>query len=133
MKSQSIQQFAIVKEDSASAFEGTLNARIRELSAFYPTVTFSESDPFFARISYKETVMIPETIVDRYELGGTRFHCEDCPSFQPILKADGTEDGRVKYGDCEFSRQGRTYKDSDCCEQFYTMLENGRIGLCWKR
>ena len=61
MKSKSIQQFAIVRSDSASAFEGELNARIMELSDKNPIVKF---DGLTAYISYTETVRIPEDTSD---------------------------------------------------------------------
>ena len=129
MKSKSIQQFAIVRSDSASAFEGELNARIMELSDKNPIVKF---DGLTAYISYTETVRIPEDTSDEYELKGVSFRCEDCPMFDPILKEGGTEDRRVRYGNCELSKYGRTMRDSRACEQLFTMIQNGRVGLCWK-
>lgn len=133
MRSESIQQFAIVKEDSAVIFEEKLNARIKELKHNHPVVTFNESDPFYARICFTETTSIPEDIMDVYELGGIKFRCEDCPAFEPILNKDDTENRRVRYGNCEFSRMGRTFKDSVCCEHLFQMIESGRIGLCWQK
>lgn len=129
MKCKSIQLFAIVRSDSASAFEGELNARIMELSDKNPIVKF---DGLTAYISYTETVKIPEDICDEYELQGAKFRCEDCPMFEPIRKEDGTEDRRVRYGNCELAKYGRTMKDSPACEQLFTMIQNGRVGLCWK-
>ena len=133
MRSESIQQFAIVKEDSAAAFEGALNARIRELSHEKPVVLFSESDPFLARIQYSELVRVPETKSDEFSLKGMTFHCSDCPEFCPIVKADGTEDRRLSYGECQYAHLGRTYKDSEACDLLFEMIRNGRIGLCYKR
>ena len=133
MKCKSIQQFAIVSADSAPSFEGQLNARVMELSDKNPVVKFVESDPLFARISYNETVKIPEDVGDEYELKGVAFRCEDCPMFTPILKEDGTEDRRVRYGDCELATYGRTMRDSRACDQLFTMIQNGRVGLCWKK
>ena len=129
MKSKSIQQFAIVRSDSASAFEGELNARIMELSDKNPIVKF---DGLTAYISYTETVKIPEDVYDEYELKGVSFRCEDCPMFDPIRKEDGTEDRRVRYGNCELAKYGRTMKDAEACDQLFTMIGNGRVGLCWK-
>ena len=129
MKCKSIQQFAIVRSDSASAFEGELNARIMELSDKNPIVKF---DGLTAYISYTETVKIPEDVYDEYELKGVSFRCEDCPMFDPIRKEDGTEDRRVRYGNCELAKYGRTMKDAEACDQLFTMIGNGRVGLCWK-
>ena len=130
MKAQSIQQFAIVQSDSAPAFEGELNARIRELSDRNPQVKF---DGLTAYISYNETVRLPETLADMYELNGACFHCEVCPEFQAILKEDGTEDNRLKYGECQYAEMGRTRKDSAACDMLYKLIRDGRIGLCYKR
>lgn len=130
MKAQSIQQFAIVQSDSAAAFEGELNARIRELSDRNPQVKF---DGLTAYISYRETVSVPETIADEFELKGAGFRCEDCPEFQALLKEDGTEDKRLRYGECQYAEYGRTYKDSPACDMLYKLIKSGRIGLCYKR
>lgn len=130
MKAQSIQQFAIVQSDSAAAFEGELNARIRELSKKNPKVTF---DGLTAYISYFESVSVPESLADEYILKGVCFHCEDCPEFQAIVKEDGTEDKRLKYGECQYAECGRTYKDSPACDMLYKLIKSGRIGLCYKR
>ena len=130
MKAQSIQQFAIVQSDSAPAFEGELNARIRELSDRNPKVKF---DGLTAYISYNETVKIPESMADMYELNGACFHCEDCPEFQAILKEDGTEDNRLKYGECQYAEMGRTRKDRAACDMLYKLIRDGRIGLCYKK
>lgn len=130
MKAQSIQQFAIVQSDSAPAFEGELNARIRELSDRNPKVKF---DGLTTYISYNETVRLPESLADMYELNGACFHCEDCPEFQAILKEDGTEDKRLKYGECQYAEMGRTRKDRVACDMLYKLIRDGRIGLCYKR
>ncbi len=130
MKAQSIQQFAIVQCDSAAAFEGELNARMRELSDRNPQVKF---DGLTAYISYRETVRVPESVSDEYELKGVRFRCEDCPEFQTILKEDGTEDKRLKYGECQYAERGRTYRDSAACDMLFRLIESGRIGLCYRK
>ena len=130
MKAQSIQQFAIVQNDSAAQFEEELNARMRDLSKNIPKVTF---DGLTAYISYTEQVHIPETLADEYELQGVCFHCEDCPEFCSILKEDGTEDKRLKYGECQYSEYGRTYKDSPACDMLFKLIKSGRIGLCYKK
>ena len=107
MKAQSIQQFAIVQSDSAPAFEGELNARIRELSDRNPKVKF---DGLTAYISYRVT-----------------------SEFQAALKADGTEDTRLKYGECQFAEMRRTRRDAPACDLLYKMIKDGRIGLCYRR
>lgn len=133
MRHESIQQFAIVRSDSAPAFEEELNARVMELSGYRPVVSFHDSDPLFARISYTISKSIPENARDEYELKGVIYKCEDCPMFSPIVKKDGTEDRRLTYGECEHCEMGRTYKDNPACDYLFTMIRNGRVGLCWKR
>ena len=130
MRAQSIPQFAIVKADSAPAFEEQLNARIRELSDRNPSVKF---DGLTAYISYSETVRTPETLAEAFELNGACFHCEDCPEFQEIAKEDGTGDKRLKYGECQYAEMGRTRRDSRACNLLYQMIKDGRIGLCYRR
>ena len=129
MKAQSYQQFAIVREDSAPAFEEKLNARIRELSDKSPKVNF---DGLTAYISYTETVRIPESQADEYALKGVCFRCENCPEFIPIVKADGTEDKRLSYGECQHAEFGRTYKNNAACDVLFKLIRDGRIGLCYK-
>lgn len=130
MRATSIQQFAIVRSDSASVFEEELNARIRELADKRPQVKF---DGLTAYISYTETREFAETVAEQFELKGCCFHCEDCPEFQATLKEDGTEDKRAKYGECQYAEMGRTYRDSKACDMLYTLIKNGRIGLCYRR
>lgn len=130
MRSQSYQQFAIVQCDSASAFEGELNERIRELTDKNPVVKF---DGLTAYISYTESVKIPESLSDEYEMEGIVFRCEQCPEFEPILNKDGSENKVVKYGECQFASMGRTYKNSRACELCYQMIRDGRIGLCYRK
>ena len=130
MKAQSIQQFAIVQSDSAAAFEEELNARLMDLSETNAKVSF---DGLTAYVSYIKTVRIPETLADAYELNGACFHCEDCPEFQAMLKANGTEDTRLKYGECQYAEMRRTRRDAPACDMLYKLIRDGRIGLCYRR
>ena len=130
MKAQSIQQFAIVQSDSAPAFEEELNARLMELSTKNPKVSFAG---LTAYISYFETVKIPESVADEYVLKGSCFHCEACTEFQAMLKADGTEDTRLKYGECQYAEMRRTRRDAPACDMLYKLIRDGRIGLCYRR
>ena len=128
MKAKSVNQYAIVRSDSASLFEEQLNARILELSDKNPSVAFSESGEYLiARIGYTERFEIEDKPLEET---GITFQCSDCPNFRPIRKADGTIDHRCKYGDCDFAEFGRTYKDSRACRQLYLMIKNGGIKLC---
>lgn len=133
MNARSVKQFAIVRSDSASLFEEQLNAKMIELIDQNPDVTISESgDKLTAKITYTKQIELEPTEKSAAETG-IKFTCQDCPMFEPILKGDGTEDGRLKYGNCEFSKFGRTNKASDACEVLYRMIQSGGIGLCYRK
>lgn len=134
MKSESYQQFAIVKNDQASLLEGELNKRIRELRGKNPEVRFGGPNGLTAYISYIETNRIPESIADEYEQIGAGFRCGSCPRFRPVMKADGTEDGRVTWGNCDKAKNelGRTYRENPACNRLYEEIREGRIGLCFR-
>ena len=127
MISRSYQQFAIVAADSAHTLTDRLNEKLYELRDKNPTVSF---EGMIARISYEERDTVLESIEEEYELQGVRLTCQDCPYFTPILKADGTVDGRIKYGDCEFSEFGRTPRDARACSTLFQKLNNGEVQLC---
>ena len=127
MKRESYQQFAIVAADSAQLLTDMLNAKMYELRGKNPAVQF---DGLTARISWIETEDFAEDITDEYRAVGINLHCADCPVFSPILKADGTEDKRIKYGDCPYASYGRTYKTTTACDQLYKMINSGEVRLC---
>ena len=127
MKVSSFQQYAIVAADSAETLTEELNQKLIELQDKRPTVTF---EGMIARVCYAETTRAPETAWEEYEARGVRLTCQDCPCFRPILKADGTVDGRIKYGDCEHSETGRAFRDSMACDKLFQMLNNGEVRLC---
>lgn len=130
MRCESFKQFIIVKEDTAQAFNARLNAELKRLRDKYPKPEFTDADPFLCRISYTETVRIPETLFDEYQLAGVQLTCSDCPLFEPRLKADGTEDARCKIGACAVSRHGKTFRHSKMCDEALGMLNSGRMKLC---
>ena len=127
MKSESYQQFAIVQGDSAQVLTEKLNAKLFELRSKRPTVTF---EGLIARISYTETFEQCEDLRDEYALKGVRLTCQDCPMFSPIRKADGTEDKRVRWGDCPHGTMGRTFRDARACDKLYQMINSGEVRLC---
>ena len=130
MKATSIQQFAIVRGDTASDFEEQLNARIRELSDCHPEVRF---DGLTAYISYKVTQLTPETQAELNELNGIDYRCSDCPMFDEIRNENGEIDRRYKYGNCEMAERGRTYKDDHACDYLFELIRSGRVGLCYRK
>ena len=127
MRSESYQQFAIVAADSAQSLTEHLNAKLYELRDKFPKVTF---EGLIARISYSEHFRMCEDLSDEYELEGVKLTCQDCPLFKPILKMDGTEDKRIKWGDCPVASYGRTSRDGRACEKLFQMLNSGEVRLC---
>ena len=127
MISRSYQQFAIVAADSAQQLTDQLNEKLRELRDKSPTVTF---EGMIARIQYTECERVPESLAEEYEMQGVELTCEDCPYFCPTLKADGTIDGRAKWGGCHLMKDGRTDKRSRACDKLFQKLNNGEIKLC---
>lgn len=130
MRSSVYEQFATVKEESASLFDAKLNEKVRELKDHDPKVIFSDSIPFYARISYTVNNKIPETISDVFEMDGVNFVCGQCPNFKPVTRDDGEVDKRCKWGDCEFGYLGRTAKDSAACDKLYEMIRERSVKLC---
>ena len=130
MNAKSIQQFAIVRGDTATDFEEQLNARIRELSEYHTEVKF---DGLTAYISYKVTQYTPETQAEANQLKGIDFRCNDCPMFDEIRNENGEVDHRYKYGNCEKAERGRTYKDNAACDYLFELIRSGRVGLCYRK
>lgn len=132
MKRSVYEQFAIVREDSASLFTAKLNAELFRLKDRNPSVTFSESsNPLCAYIHYIMDEFHPETVSEASEIEGVRFVCCQCPYFKPVLKADGEVDKRVKWGDCEHAEFGRTYKTTAACDKLYELIKEGDVRLCF--
>lgn len=127
MRRESYQQYAIVAADSAQELTEQLNARLYELRDRSPKVTF---EGMIARISYTEEVEVIEDLQDEYNKVGIKLTCQDCPYYNPILKADGTADKRSKWGDCEFAYMGRTMRDGHACDRLYQMINSGEVKLC---
>ena len=127
----SAKRYAIVRATSASSFETQLNETLDYLIEQNPTVTFSETGDYMtARIEYTAKVDVPEEPISEK---GVRFHCEDCPYFEPEIKTDGSEDKRKKYGGCPFTKYNRTFRSSAACEMLYNAIENGEVSLCFTK
>jgi hypothetical protein len=131
MKRSRYEQFAIVHADSASLFQKQLNEEIFRLRDNDPVVKFSESIPFYAQIKYSVDNTTPEKISEEYELQGVQFVCAQCPFFKAPLKEDGTEDKRCKYGDCEHTDLGRTFRNTLACDKLYELIAEGGVKLCF--
>lgn len=132
MKRSRYEQFAIVHEDSAPLFNKQLNEEIYRLRDNDPVVKILRAEPpFFAQIKYTVYDTAPEKISEEYELKGVQFVCAQCPYFKAPLKDDGTEDKRCKYGDCEHTDLGRTFKASPACDLLYELIAEGGVRLCF--
>ena len=133
MKRSSYEQFAIVKTDSASLFEEQLNEETYRLRDKHPVVVFSDHIPFYAQIKYTVNTEAPESISEEYEMVGACFVCEQCPHFQPMLRRDGEEDPRFRYGDCEYAELGRTHKNTPACDILYELIHKREVKLCFTK
>lgn len=131
MKNCMYEQYATVKEDTATLFTARLNEQLRSLKHNHPSVTFSEADPLCAYIKYFVDEQAPETVAEASEMEGVRFTCAQCPEFKPMLKDDGTADKRCKYGDCAYVEMGRTYKTSAACDRLYELIKEGQVKICF--
>ena len=129
MKTQSLEQFAIVKEDSASLFTARLNEELLKLKGNNPHVRFSEADPLCAYIDYTINETTPETVSEASEIAGVSFVCAQCPHFRAPLRDDGEVDKRCKYGDCEHTELGRTFKTSRACDILYELIASGNCRI----
>lgn len=127
MRHEIYQQFAIVQGDTAQSLTEQLNAKMRELSHKSPTVSF---EGLIARISYTEEETVAESTSDAFMEKGVHLLCEDCPYFQPDLKADGTVDRRSKKGRCIFAHYGTTFKNNPACDKVFEKLNTGEVRLC---
>lgn len=132
MKSSVYEQFAIVQENSASLFTARLNEELYRLRDSRPAVKFSESDPLCAYIHYTVSVNTPESVAEASELEGVHFVCSQCPFFNPVMKEDGSEDKRCKWGDCEHAEYGRTLKTGSACDKLYELIKEGDVRLCFR-
>ena len=127
MRHESFQQFAIVAADSAQQLTEQLNEKLIELKDKRPQVTF---EGLIARISYSESVSVPEDLVDQYELAGVRLRCGDCPFFEPRRNVNGSENKAAKKGACPCAPYGMTRRDSMVCNRLFEMLNRGEVRLC---
>lgn len=128
MKVESYQQFAIVEGDTAQILTDRLNKTIYKLRTKHPAADIKSGR--LAIVSYTENSFEPEDISEEYELEGLKITCQDCPLFTPVYKADGTEDKRIKYGNCPECEFGRTFKNSRPCNKLFRMINSGEVKLC---
>lgn len=131
MKRSTYEQFAIVHSDSASHFNKQLNEEIYRLKDNDPVVHFSESIPFYAQIKYTVECTTDDAVLEEDPSKNVGFVCAQCPFFNPVLKDDGEPDRRCKWGECEHTELGRTYKTSAACSKLYELIKEGDVKLCF--
>ena len=131
MRNSVYEQFAIVREDSASLFTARLNEKIYELRDKSPKVQFSDSDPLCAYIHYIVNETAPETVAEASAVEGVSFVCAQCPYFQPALTQDGEVDKRKSWGDCEHDELGRVKKLAPACDKLYEAIKEGDVKICF--
>ncbi len=127
MRHESYQQFAIVAADSAQQLTERLNEKLYELKGKHPQVTF---EGLIARISYNESVSIPEDLADQYELAGVNLRCGACPFFEPRRNVNGSVNKTAKKGACPCAPYGMTRRDSIACNRLFQMISSGEVKLC---
>lgn len=101
----------------ATEFEVTMNDALEEIEE--PTITFDRNRPFLAYIVYTETVEIPTTVRDAYELRGERHVCRECPYYHKQT------DRRKRYSICDLGES--ITAEHPACDMFYKMLNDGTL------
>ena len=128
MRSETLQQFAVIRGETAEELSEMLNAKLIELKGKSPRVEF---DGLTAYIKYSETIRHPECLADEYESVGIRFSCEQCPAYEPRCKLSGEVDRRCKKGKCDHTIYGKTFGEAFACDLLYKMLMEGKVKLCY--
>lgn len=103
--------------DEPMEFEERVNDFLEEMTMRGAETNIKiETNPLIAIIEYEETILIPETISDKYDLRGMKCHCEQCEHFTI------PDDKRRKRGFCEL-HQEMTWKSSSACDEYYMEFE----------
>ena len=121
-----------IASDNAFDFDTRLNGFTDKLDAqgIPYEVQLNPTAGYLAFVTYKKEVKVAENAKDRYELLGERHECRECPFY--VIPTDG----RVRHTRCSITKDEEgnpsgqhTRRDSCCCEEFYELLEKGRIQL----
>lgn len=124
MKYINRKQSLIITGSTAGEFQEKLNTALADLAAkgYRHELQFNMSMGLCAYILYEESMEIPESVADEYELKGETYRCYECPMFRP------SDDRRVKYTTCGKGKRHISHC-SPCCDWFYEELERGAISL----
>ncbi len=117
MKTKKTKRVRVVDGADAAQFEERLNDVLGEIES--PEITFDRNRPFLAYVTYTETVEIPTTIREAYEMRGETHTCKECPYFEKQT------DRRRKYSICDLGEHCTA--ESDACDLFYKMLNSGTL------
>ena len=113
-----IPQLKVIHAESPTEFESVFNAEMRKLAQ---SGVRCSVDYDFARLTafvhYSVDFTQPQSLADRYELGGERHYCGECPHLQRVA------DKRVKRLDCELDEERWHTTDEPACEIFYREME----------
>lgn len=120
MYAKSNKKVKVVSATTAEEFESKINSVLNGLNEkrINYDLQLNPTAGFIAFVTYTETVQVPETLADEYELKGERHKCGECPHF-PVIT-----DGRVKWVRCPVT-QGLVNKGTNCCDTFYKEVMEG--------
>ncbi len=122
MKHFNRKQTIIVQGNSAEDFQTKLNEALNQVAegGRKYDLQFNMQLGFCAFVVYEESIEIPETTADRYELNGEEYRCSECPMYRP------STDKRVKYTVCGHGCRRRSANDY-ACDWFYEAMERGEV------
>ena len=83
-------------------------------------IIFDKHQPFLAYVVCTETIEIPTTVREAYEMRGEHHTCKECPYWEQPT------DRRMKYARCELGES--VGKQTPACDLFYKMLNEGTLG-----
>lgn len=117
------QQTKIIHSNTAEEFEERLNKYLGELAdaKVKYELTFNNSLGFCAYLLYTETIKVPESLAEEYEMRGEGCYCTEC-KYCEIPK-----DKRVKHYWCGLQER-KVCSRSWCCDDFYENMEEFRKG-----
>ena len=99
MKQQKRVQITAIQETTAEGFTQAMNLELEKRNE--PKITYITSVPFTAYIEYTETVEVPESLREKYELN---------------------HDKRYKWHFC-IQKQKAVLENGCACETYYQLLE----------
>lgn len=106
-------QMQVATGRDALEFQNNFNSIMSKLAGQGIRATYEYPDnlAFCCYINYEVEKAIPETCEDELLLNGERYHCADCPNFEP------STDKRVKSVPCKY-RDFKVSADTLACEYF---------------